>query len=279
MLLLCQCQPQLSQGEFSCRTGPPNTVTYRARITGTSSRSATEVVAIMGAWVQTNKGSVQIDRLRYYLDPTCDPTLENIHGPDCPVAETPTDGKLAYFQVRIQTSNANCEQWVAEDTEGKLSQIQKSLQQSMLLLCQCQPQLSQGEFSCRTGPPNTVTYRARITGTSSRSATEMVAIMGAWVQTNKGSVQIDRLRYYLDPTCDPTLENIHGPDCQVAQTPTDGTTVTTGGSTVTTDNTTTHETTNKPVTSDTSKPSTEDSTTQPITPPTKPGIDPKDPQI
>ena len=152
--------------------------------------------------------------------------------------------------------NASCSQ--AEETEGKLSQIQKSLQQSMLLLCQCQPQLSQGEFSCRTGPPDSVTYRARITGTSSRSATEVVAIMGAWVQTNKGSVKIDRLRYYLDPTCDPTLENIHGPDCPVAETPTDGAT----------DNTTT---TDKPVTS---TPSTEDS----ITPPTKPDIDPKDPQ-
>ena len=34
-------------------------------------------------------GSVKIDESRYNLDPTCDPNLENIHGPDC-VFEEPT---------------------------------------------------------------------------------------------------------------------------------------------------------------------------------------------
>ena len=97
--------------------------------------------------------------------------------------------------------------------EDKLGLISNSLQQTLLSLCQCQPQLSQAEFSCRTGPPNTVIYRARITGTSSQSASEVAAIIGAWVKADKGSVKVNQLRYHLDPTCDPTLENIHGPDC------------------------------------------------------------------
>ena len=112
----------------------------------------------------------------------------------------------------------------ADDRDDKLNQIKESLLQTLLSLCQCQPQLSQAEFSCRTGPPNTVIYRARITGTSSQSASEVAAIIGAWVKADKGSVKINHLRLHLDPACDPTLENIHGPDCRVDEPTAEATT-------------------------------------------------------
>ena len=92
----------------------------------------------------------------------------------------------------------------------------------------------------------------------------MVAIIRSWVQANQGSVKINRVRYYLDSTCDPTLENIHGPDCTWAkETPTNSTTES--------------EPTNKPGTA------TEGSTSASTDKPTKPsaatpGIDPKNPE-
>ena len=73
--------------------------------------------------------------------------------------------------------------------------------------------ISQGEFSCRSGLTESVTYRARITGTPTRSASDMAALVQTWVQSGAASIKVGSSRLQLDPTCDSALDNIHALDC------------------------------------------------------------------
>ena len=76
--------------------------------------------------------------------------------------------------------------------------------------------ISQGEFSCRSGLAESVTYRARITGTPTRSASDMAALIQTWVQSGAASIKVGSSRLQLDPTCDSALDNIHALDCGAA---------------------------------------------------------------
>ena len=79
----------ISQGEFSCRAGPADSVTFRTRISGPSSRSASDMASLVRTWVQGGDASIKVGASRFHLDPTCDASLENIHAPDC--VEKPTE--------------------------------------------------------------------------------------------------------------------------------------------------------------------------------------------
>ena len=113
-----------------------------------------------------------------------------------------------------------------DEPEQKLSQIRQSLMATLTSQCNCNvttSHISQGEFSCRTGPTDTVTYRARVSGTSSRSASDMVELIRSWAQGGDASIKVGGSRFQLDPTCDATLDNIHAPDCGTKVTPTQDT--------------------------------------------------------
>ena len=88
----CKCDltnSHISQGEFSCRTGLADSVVFRARISGTSSRSASDLASLIRTWVQNEGASIKVGALRFQLDSTCNASLENIHAPDC--VETPNE--------------------------------------------------------------------------------------------------------------------------------------------------------------------------------------------
>jgi deleted-in-malignant-brain-tumors protein 1 len=123
--------------------------------------------------------------------------------------------KLAYFQIRI-LGISDCEEWQNDDTEQKLSGIRKFLATVLNTQCKCNltmSHISQGEFSCRAGPADSVTFRARISGTSSRSASDMASLIRTWVQDGDASIKVGASRLQLDPTCDVSLDNLHAPDC------------------------------------------------------------------
>ena len=58
-----------------------------------------------------------------------------------------------------------------------------------------------------------INYRARIKGTSNRSASDLVALLQSWVQSGEASINIQSVRYYLHPNCETTLDNIHALNC------------------------------------------------------------------
>ena len=112
-----------------------------------------------------------------------------------------------------------------DDTDQKLSDIKQFLAEVLDPQCTCNltmSHISQGEFSCRTGPADSVTFRARISGTSSRSASDMASLIRTWVQGGDASIKVGASRLHLDPTCDASLENIHDLDCM--EKPTEKTT-------------------------------------------------------
>ena len=106
-------------------------------------------------------------------------------------------------------------------TKSKLSEIKQSLQLILTTQCQCEittSHITQSEFSCHTGPSNTITYRARISGTDTQSASDLASLLRAWVESGEASIRVGTSRLHLDPTCDATLANIHAPDCKVDDT-------------------------------------------------------------
>ena len=104
----------------------------------------------------------------------------------------------------------------------KLSAVRQYLVTVLNIQCKCDltmSHISQSEFSCRTGPDESVTFRARISGTSSRSASDLASLIRTWVQGRGASIKVGTARLQLDSTCDASLENIHAPDC--VEKPTD----------------------------------------------------------
>ena len=89
---LCQCgvtASYISQGEFSCRGGLAQQIVYRARVSGTATRSASDLVALLVRWVKNEHSSVVVDKFHYSVDTTCDANLDSIHAPDCPLPTLP----------------------------------------------------------------------------------------------------------------------------------------------------------------------------------------------
>ena len=137
-----------------------------------------------------------------------------------------------YFQIRILDIN-DCEEWhvswilyyvlhyhvcilQSEGTKQKLDDIRKSLVSILNAQCTCDittSHISQGEFSCRSDPTDSVVYRARISGTPTVSASDLAALIRNWVEGGSASVMVGSLRLHLDPNCDATLDNIHALDC------------------------------------------------------------------
>ena len=103
-----------------------------------------------------------------------------------------------------------------EKSEETLAELQQSLASTVTSQCMCgvtPSHISEGEFSCRGRSNKTINYRARIKGTSSRSASDLVALIQSWVQSGQASVRVGSSRFHVDASCDAALDNIHALDC------------------------------------------------------------------
>ena len=103
-----------------------------------------------------------------------------------------------------------------DSVEQKLSAVRQYLVTILNIQCKCDltmSHISQEEFSCRSGPADSITFRARISGASSRSASDLASLIRTWVQGEEASIKVRTARLQLDPTCDASLENMHAPDC------------------------------------------------------------------
>ena len=103
-----------------------------------------------------------------------------------------------------------------DDSAKVLAEFQQFLASILNSQCKCgvtPSHISEGEFSCRRGSDDSINYRARIKGTSSRSASDLVALIQSWVQGGQASVHVESARFSLDPSCSAALDNIHALDC------------------------------------------------------------------
>ena len=102
------------------------------------------------------------------------------------------------------------------NSEETLAELQQFLASILNSQCKCgvtPSHISEGEFSCRRGSDDSINYRARIKGTSSRSASDLVALIQSWVQGGQASVRVQSARYEVDNSCNAFLDNIHALDC------------------------------------------------------------------
>ena len=73
------------------------------------------------------------------------------------------------------------------------------------------------EFSCRRGLTKQIVYRARIVGTDVYSAPGLVSLMKSWVDTGRASIRFQSSRLHLDPACNPSLDSLKSPDCELGE--------------------------------------------------------------
>ena len=133
---------------------------------------------------------------------------------------------MLYFHVPCSIAAVNIS-WVinvqlttlsgqGEGSEEILAELQSSLASILNSQCKCGvtvSHISEGEFSCRRGSDDSINYRARIKGTSSRSASDLVALIQSWVQGGQASVFVEGTEFYTDPSCNAALDNIRAEDC------------------------------------------------------------------
>ncbi len=94
--------------------------------------------------------------------------------------------------------------------------IMKSLQAAIEEVCHCgftMQHLMAGEFRCLSQLEE-VTYRARLSGTTSTSSSDIVALIEEWVVSGEASVLVLSVRMSLDSTCWPVaIESFAAQEC------------------------------------------------------------------
>ncbi len=129
----------------------------------------------------------------------------------------------------------------SDNPTGKLESILEELPQEIEKLCGCgftSQQLTQGEFQCLSQLEE-VTYRARLSGTTSTSNANIIADIEEWVTSGGASLVVQGVRRPLDSTCRPVaVESFSAQECGEGGTPlTDATPPTTEETPPTTDET------------------------------------------
>ncbi len=108
------------------------------------------------------------------------------------------------------------------DPEGKLQDIQERLPDKIEELCDCgftSQHITSGEFQCLSQPED-VTYRAGLSGTTSKSSSEIFARIEEWVTSGGASLVVQGVRMSLDSSCRPvTIESFVAQECAEEETP------------------------------------------------------------
>ncbi len=89
---LCYCGftlQNLMAGEFRCLSQPEK-VTYRARFSGTTSTSSSDIIALIEEWVASGDASILVLLVRMSLDSTCRPVaIESFDAHECGGGDPP----------------------------------------------------------------------------------------------------------------------------------------------------------------------------------------------
>ncbi len=91
---LCGCgftSGHITMGEFQCLS-QPSEVTYRARLSGTTSGSSAVIVADIEEWIASGEATLIIQEVRRSMDSTCLPVgVEDFNSQECGLDTGSTD--------------------------------------------------------------------------------------------------------------------------------------------------------------------------------------------
>ena len=65
-------------------------IVYRARMIGTESYSATDLVQLLAKWTATGQASFLVDSIQLRVNSQCETNLDRLSAPDCELQEVPT---------------------------------------------------------------------------------------------------------------------------------------------------------------------------------------------
>ncbi len=103
---------------------------------------------------------------------------------------------------------------------AKLQDIPERLSAEIEQLCGCgftSGHITLGEFQCLS-QPDEVTYRARLSGTTSRSSADIVADIEEWIASGEATLNVQGVRRSLDSTCLPVaVEKFDSQECRVVE--------------------------------------------------------------
>ncbi len=101
--------------------------------------------------------------------------------------------------------------------EEKLEDIEDGLQTQLNQLCGCGfalQHITAGELQCFDSSTE-VTYRARISGTSTNSSSDILAYLEEWIRSGTASVVDQKFRLVLDSSCLPVaIDSFSDPKCE-----------------------------------------------------------------
>ena len=103
-----------------------------------------------------------------------------------------------------------------ENPSEKISEIRTALIAYLNSQCSCNltsSHVMNEELSCRRGLQDQISYRARILGTNTYSASGLAQLLQLWVETGTASIRVGVSRLEADSSCPVFLDNLNAPDC------------------------------------------------------------------
>lgn len=116
------------------------------------------------------------------------------------------------------------------DTEQRLKTIKDAIINEINELCSCDvtaDHLQNSVFSCADGLVDQVVYRARIIGSDSYNAQDLVSLIQAWVNSDDAMIIAGFFRFNVDASCITSLDTLRSPDCEIGQVTTSPTEIVT----------------------------------------------------
>ena len=109
-------------------------------------------------------------------------------------------------------------------TALRLADITRAVEEELSASCQCQITndiIDEESFACSEASPNSVTYRARLSGTSERDSASLIYIIEDWV-SNGPTIHVRGVLMLLGDNCSSAISDLSKGECSssVAQTDT-----------------------------------------------------------
>ena len=100
-------------------------------------------------------------------------------------------------------------------TDFKFVDITCAVEEELSASCQCQitnDTIDEESFACSEASPNTVTYRARLSGTSERDSASLISLIEDWVSTGP-TIHVRGVLMLLGDNCSSAISDLSEGEC------------------------------------------------------------------
>ena len=100
-------------------------------------------------------------------------------------------------------------------TDIKFVDITRGVEEELSASCQCQitnDTIAEESFACFEASPNSVTYQARLSGTSERESASLISLIEYWVSTGP-TIHVSGVLMLLGDNCSSAISDLSKGDC------------------------------------------------------------------